>query len=57
MTIKWVKTGEAFRALGIGVKHLWKLRDEGLLKQGGSLAQHCPSPGGTAYLPVEPCQS
>lgn len=30
----WVKTGEACRALGIGVKHLWKLRDEGLLKQG-----------------------
>ncbi|MBW4475112.1 MAG: DNA-binding protein [Stenomitos rutilans HA7619-LM2] len=30
----WVKTGVACDRLGVGAKHLWNLRDEGLLKQG-----------------------
>ncbi|NJN59396.1 MAG: DNA-binding protein [Leptolyngbyaceae cyanobacterium SL_5_9] len=30
----WVATGVACLKLGISAKHLWKLRDEQLLKQG-----------------------
>ncbi|GAB4465595.1 MAG: hypothetical protein OHK0037_20520 [Elainellaceae cyanobacterium] len=30
----WVTTAALCKALGFGVKHLWRLRDEGLLKQG-----------------------
>jgi hypothetical protein len=30
----WVTTAAACQRLGISDKHLWKLRDEGLLKRG-----------------------
>lgn len=30
----WVTTAKLCEALGISNKHVWKLRDEGLLKQG-----------------------
>lgn len=30
----WVATGIMCEALGISDKHLWRLRDEGLLKEG-----------------------
>jgi len=31
---EWVSTGEACKVLGVGPKHLWRLRDDGLLRQG-----------------------
>jgi hypothetical protein len=33
----WIPTGECCKALGVSQKHLWKLRDEGLLE----LGTHC----------------
>lgn len=30
----WVTTAIACEKLGISIKHIWRLRDEGLLKQG-----------------------
>ncbi len=31
---EWLTTRRASELLGVSIKHLWKLRDEGLLKQG-----------------------